>query len=163
MTSYETIIDMFMRRVERDKKFFNYVGLTDDQALQLAYCRANAYFHEAVSIVMFKGLPQVDFTDCDDEQATFNFDLTQREKYLLSSLMYLQYLDRDIAYLKTLSVNYTSTDLRVFDPSNARSTFLSLYQAVKHECDELLDIYKNTDRDDGTYLGINFDAYDTES
>lgn len=161
MTSFSTIIDMFMHRVEEDKRFFNYYGMTDEEALALAYDRASVYLDEAVAIVMFKGRPQVDFSNIDAVNRQFNFDLTPREKYLLSSLMYLQHLDRSIAYLKTLSVNYTSTDLRVFDPSNARKTFLSLYDSVKRECDELLDIYRNTDRDDGQYLGIDFAALDT--
>ena len=162
MTSFETIIDMFMHRVEEDKRFFNYYGLTDVESIELAYHRASAYLNEAISILIFKGHPQVDFTDFDAELQQFNFDLTQREKYLLSSLMYLQHLDRSIAYLKTLSVNYTSTDLRVFDPSNARKTFMTMYESVKAECDDLLDLYRNTARDDGDYLSIDFEVYDTE-
>ncbi len=163
MTSFETIIDMFMHRVEEDKRFFNYYGLNDRESLALAYERAAVYFDEARAILMFKGRPQVNFDDVDPVLKQFNFDLTPREKYLLSSLMYLQHLDRSIAYLKTLSVNYTSTDLRVFDPSNARKTFMTMYQSVKNECDELLDWYKNTDRNDGDYLGIDFAKYDSAS
>lgn len=163
MTSFDTIIDMFMHRVEEDKRFFNYYGLTDQEALAFAYDRAAVYLDEAVALLLFKGHPQVDFTDVDTELKQFNFDLTAREKYLLASLMYLQHLDRSIAYLKTLSVNYTSTDLRVFDPSNARKTFMNMYNAVKAECDELLDLYKNTDRTDGDYLGINFAAFDASA
>ena len=163
MTSFDTIIDMFMHRVEEDRRFFNYAGLTDQQSYDLAYERAQTYFDEAVALLIFKGRPQVDFTDCDAELRRFNFDLTAGEKYLLSSLMYMQHLDRSIAYLKTLSVNYTSTDLRVFDPSNARKTFLNMYLTVKAECDDLLDIYRSTGRSDGRYIGIDFAALDPES
>ena len=162
MTSYEVIYEMFFRRVEKDKKFFSYVGLTDAQAMQLARERANGYFEEALAVLTMKGRPSVDFTDRDRAAAQFNFDLTAQEKYIVSSLMYQQYLERDIAYLKTLSVNYTSTDLRVFDPSNARSTFMTMFNAIKGECEEMLDIYRNTDRTSGDFIGIDFESYDTE-
>ena len=94
------------------------------------------------------------------EDAAFTADLTAQEVYILASLMYRQYLDRDIAYLATLSVNYTSTDLRVFDPSNARKTFAALYQSVCAECDRLVDTYRNTDRLKNVFAGIDFDQYD---
>lgn len=164
MTSYDVIIDMFFRRVEQDRKFFLYVGLSDDESMSLARERAIGYFEEAVGLLVLYGRPQaVDFSDRDDGAQAFNFDLTQTEKLLLSALMYQQYLQRDIAYLKTLSVNYTATDLRVFDPSNARSTFMAMYNTVVGECNSLLDMYRNTNRDDGSYLSINFGAYDSEA
>lgn len=162
MTTYKSVIDAFLRRVEKDYKFFNYFGLDDDAAFALAVERARGYLEEATALVVMYGRPQINLQERDAEEHGFVADLTPQEIYLLSSLMYRQYLDRDIAYLKTLSVNYTSTDLRVFDPSNARKTFQDMYSAVCIECDRLLDIYKNTDRENGDYLGINFDAYDTE-
>lgn len=163
MTSYSTVLNAFLRRVEKDAKFFNYFGLSDSEAMQLARERALGYMEESVASLMLNGLPQIDFSQRDEPLGAFVADLTAQEVYILSSLMYRQYLDRDIAYLSTLSVNYTSTDLRVFDPSNARKTFFTMYSAVCDECDRLLDTYRNTDRSNGAYLGIDFDQYDTES
>lgn len=159
MTSYDTIIEMFFRRVEHDKKFFLYVGLTGDESMALARERSSGYLEEAVDLLILYGHPSVDFNNRDDAAQTFNFDLTATEKLLLSSLMYQQYLQRDIAYLKTLSVNYTATDLRVFDPSNARSTFMAMYRTIVGECNDLLDMYRNTSREDGSYLKIDFNLY----
>ena len=161
MTSYSTVLNAFLRRVEKDYKFFNYFGLSDSEAMQLARERALGYMDEAVALITINGMPQIDFSERDEPLGAFTADLTAQEVYILSSLMYRQYLDRDIAYLATLSVNYTSTDLRVFDPSNARKTFASLYNSVCEECDRLVDTYKNTDRVSGAYRGINFDQYDT--
>ena len=36
MTSFSTIIDMFMHRVEEDKRFFNYYGMTDEEFEKLS-------------------------------------------------------------------------------------------------------------------------------
>lgn len=161
-TPYESIISKFFRRIEKDRRFFKYCGLDEYASMALAKERAAGLLDEAVSILSLKGNPTVDFSDRDDYVQEFGFELTGNEIYLLSSIMYLQYLERDFSYLKTLSVNYTDTSLRVFDPSNARSTFLSIYTAVKEEVDGLIDVYKNTDRNTGGYLGVDFDSYDTE-
>ena len=69
-------------------------------------------------------------------------------------------MERDIATLKTLNVNFTGTELRVFDPSNARKTFLAMYEDVKARNAYLLDVYKNTDRLTGFYTSIDFTSLD---
>lgn len=162
MTSYQTVIDMFYRRIEKDREFFLYVGLDGQQSMALARERAMGYLDESLAEIMLMCQPTVDFSDRDDAAAQFNFDLTPTEKLLISSLMYRQYLDRDISYLKTLSRDYTATDLRVFSPSEARDSFGKLYETVRAKCAELMDMYRNTDRGTGQYIGIDFDSYDTE-
>ena len=52
--------------------------------------------------------------------------------------------------------------MRVFDPSNARKTFLSMYEAVKAENAILIDTYKNSDRVTRRYNAIDFAQYDTK-
>lgn len=76
--------------------------------------------------------------------------------------MYEQYLFRDFSYLKTLNVNYTPTEMRVFDPSNARATFLNIYNTVCATNEKYIDIYKNSDRTTGALKSINFASYDSE-
>ena len=132
-TKYSTLIDSFLRRIEKDSDFFNYVNLSDEESLALATSRAGGYLEEALGKLSLECHPEVDFSDTDEDESTgevsFNFDLTIHEKYLIPSLMYESYLNREFAYLKTLNVNYTPTELRVFDPSNARSTFMEIYNS----------------------------------
>lgn len=161
-TSYQTILDAFYHRIEKDKEFFNYFNLTDAEALALAKQRALSYMDEALARITFECQPSVDFSDRNDTSETFGFDLSKIEIFLISSLMYQSHLERDITYLKTLNVNYTSTDLRVFDPSNARSTFMDMYKSVCDQNEALMDKYKNLDRDTGTYKVVDFNAYDDE-
>ena len=160
-TSFNVPIEAFFKRVEADRSFFNYLQLTDEEALQIAQARAKQYLDEACSIISMELRPEVDFTDVDETTGTFNFDLMGKEVFLLSSLMYEMYLDRDIAKLKTLSANYTSTDLRIFDPSNARKTFLTLYDYVCRKNEQLKNTYSETDRESGAFLTIDFSAFDT--
>lgn len=159
-TTFSLPVNAFLRRVEEDRNFFSYFKLSDEEALKLAEYRAKQYLHEAVGLLMLKCSPDVDFGDSDELLEVFNFDLTKTELFLLSSLMYEMYLSRDIAKLKCLSVNYTSTDLRVFDPSNARSTFKALYEMVCAQNLQLIDDYISKDRATGMLKGIVYSNYD---
>lgn len=161
-TSFELPINRFFYRIEEDREFFQYFNLSETAAMQLARQRAMHYLRDAIDKMMLDGMPAVDFTDYDEAAAEFNIDLTSREIFLLASLMYEFYLRKDIAKLKTYNVNYTSTDLRVFDPSNARSTFKALYDSVAQENERLLDQYRSTDRLTGGFKTIDFAAYGEE-
>jgi len=134
--------------------------LTDDEVKGLVDIRCANFLDEAVNRLIIEANPSVDFTDRDTEQ--FNFDLTCSELAIIPSLMYEQYLFRDFSYLKTLNVNYTPTEMRVFDPSNARATFLNIYNTVCATNEKYIDIYKNSDRATGALKSINFANYDSD-
>lgn len=168
-TSSSDVINAFLVRVELDRKFFNYRGVDEDEGLEVAKFRAKNFLIEACGRMMLEAQPSVNFTpttitvpsdDGDTTDFGWDFDLTSGEIYLLSSLMCEQYMSRDFAHLKTLNVNFTGTELRVFDPSNARKTFLTMYESVKARNDYLLDVYKNSDRLTGRYSQIDFDSMD---
>ena len=163
-TSFQNVIDRFLTLVEQDRTFFNYLELMDDESMRITKQRAKNLLTESADLLMLRITPlanAIDFTDYDTEEACFNFDLTPREVQLLASVMYERYMFRDIAKLKCMSVNYTPTDLKVYDPSNARSTFMSMYRNIQTVTDELIDIYKNSDRNTGSLIQVNYSAYDT--
>lgn len=159
-TPFSIPIERFFHRIEEDREFFHYYRLSDDEAMELAGIRAQAYLRNAADKIMMGGMAEIDFSDVDDILGQFNTDLTSQEVYLLSSLMYEFYLEKDISRLKTLSVNYTSSDLKVFDPSNARTSFHALYQEVCERNAVLLDNYRNIDRKTGAFKGIDYASYD---
>lgn len=158
-TPFETLIQRFFRRIEKDREFFNYLNMSDDDAMSLAIERARGLLFEAIELINLKAVPSVDFNDYDESLQCFNFELTNNEIMLISSFMYQQYLERDIAKLKCLSVNYTSSNLKVFDPSNARSTFESLYNNVCDKNEILLDEYNSKDRENNQLLSIDYSKY----
>lgn len=161
-TPFEGPIDRFFYRIEEDRDFFQYLNLDETEAMQLARRRAEHYLRNAIDRIMLDGSPEIDFSDIDEPLGQFNADLTSREVFILASLMYEYYLAKDIAKIKTYTVNYTATDLRVFDPSNARTSFMEIYNGVKAENEKLLDLYRNTDRLTGAAKGIDFASYDEE-
>ena len=162
MTSYEQVNDNFFALIERDWEFFNYYDIPEDEAIALAEKRARQLMEEAIRLIDTKCLPQIDFSQRNEEDTGFAFDLTTREAYLIPMVMFFIYLRRDIAKLKMYEVNYTASEIKVFDPSNARDSFLRMYTSVKDEVDQLIDDYKNTDRNTGRYLMFDPSKYDVE-
>lgn len=163
MTPCSDLITAFFARIEKDRDFFDYYNVLDDEeVMDIAKTRATHYLHEAVARVLIDTTPSIQFQIVKNEENEDNFedDLTEQEKFILVSLMYEYYLGRDISYLKLLDVNYTSSDLQVYDPSNARRTFMEMYDDVCEKNRRLLDRYKNTDRLTGQLKTINFDLYD---
>lgn len=185
------VIEKFLYRIELDRKFFNYHGVSDpDAALAIAQKRAGYFLEEACGRIMLEAMPKISFaitttevtetvtreetvddgmggetTQTITEDVTtivpcWEEDLTPGEIYLLTSLMIEQYMGRDISYLKSMNVNFTGTEMRVFDPSNARKTFMSMYETVKARNDYLLDCYKSTNRLTGSYIEIDFASLD---
>lgn len=161
-TSYSVLINKFFDFIEKDRDFFNYFGVDDVVAMEIAQNRAKNYLDEAVWRMTLECHPSIDLTDRDDETAEFNVDLNGNETLLLSSLMYEYYLLRDISYLKLQNVNYTSTELRVFDPSNARSSFYEMFEGVCNRNKMLIDNYNSTDRNSGSLLGVDYTTYNVD-
>lgn len=160
MTTYEQVYDWFYTLVEKDWEFFNYYRVTQEEALKIAQDRASRYLEEAVRTIMMKALPQVDFTQRSEDGTGFAFDFTPQEALLVPRLMHQYYLFREFSYLKTREVNFTSSDLKVFDPSNARYSFNEMYRMVSEETAQLLDDYKNTDRLTGRYRAFDPKKFD---
>lgn len=160
MTTYEQVYDWFYTLVEKDWEFFNYYRVTQEEALKIAQDRASRYLEEAVRTIMMKALPQVDFTQRSEDGTGFAFDFTPQEALLVPRLMHQYYLFREFSYLKTREVNFTSSDLKVFDPSNARYSFNEMYRIVSEETAQLLDDYKNTDRLTGRYRAFDPKKFD---
>ena len=159
-TPYEYLIERFLKLIKKDKKFFRYNNLSDDEILSIVNERALELLGLAVDRLIVDGMPSVNFNNRDDEK--FNFELTASEKLIIPSLMYEYYMREDISYIKILSVNYTPNNLRVFSPDNARTSFNNLYTTVCEQNIKLLDTYRNSDRDTGELKSIDFAAYDEE-
>lgn len=161
MTEYSVIYDQFKYRVERDADFFQYLNLLPDVAEYVVEQRCASLLTEACAMFSLECPASAGLMTRSDD-GCFEADLNQNEIFILAALMYQQYLARDVAKIKTMNVNYTSTDLRVFDPSNARETFLALYEKVCVDNERLIDLYNNTDREKGGYLTLDYSSLEND-
>lgn len=162
MTSYEQIKDSFFSMIEKDEDFFNYYNIPLKEAEELAEQRADQYMEEAVRLIVTKCQPSADFSKRTEDGTGFELTFNQSEGLLVPSIMYEFYLFRDFSKLKTYREHFTASEIKVFDPSNARTTFLKIYNEVHMMNEQLLDEYRNTDRDTGKYKTIDVSRYDTE-
>lgn len=159
-TPFKVPIERFLRRIEEDADFFEYNGVSSEQALKIAKERSKYILLDAVGLMDIKSNPDIVFSDYDEFTEIFNEDWTQTEMSIVIGLMYQLYLDKDIPKIKLANVNYTPTELRVLDPSSARTSFMDMYTFICGQNDGYIDEYRNKDRLTGKYKTVDFAAYD---
>lgn len=159
-TSFDTVISRFLKRIEKDADFFAYYNMPVLEVQDLVTEQATGYICDAVDLLMSKCEPDVDFYDYDIENKAFNFELTQREIGLISSLMYEVYFERDEALLKAFKIRMTPSDLNQFSPSSERKTFEDMLANIKRENINKISRYIATDRETGKRKTIDHSQYD---
>ena len=161
-TSFDKVISRLLRKIEKDKDFFSYYNLSVSEVQSLVMEQAVGYLYDAVDLLTSKCEPEVDFYDYDEELQIFNFELSQREIGLLSSLMYEVYFERDEALLKAFKIRMTPSDLNQFSPASERRTFEDMLQRIKNENINKISKYVSTDRNTGKRKTIDHSQYDYE-
>lgn len=159
-TSFDKVISRLLRKIEKDKDFFAYYNLSVSEVQSLVIEQAVGYLYDAVDLLTSKCEPEVDFYNYDEELQIFNFELTQREIGLLSSLMYEVYFERDEALLKAFKIRMTPSDLNQFSSASERKTFEDMLQRIKNENTNKIAKYVSTDRNTGKRKTIDHSQYD---
>ena len=154
-TSFDTIYSRFFDRVEKDPDFFNYFNVSEDQAMEIATLRAASLLKDAVDVLMTKCSPDVDFSDCDNEQGCFNFGVTSVEEKLLCDIMFELYLNKYIATLKPILNTLTASDIKaLYSPNSERKTFQDLCKYLADENEKSISQYISKDRKTGKRKSI---------
>ena len=159
-TSFDKITSRLLRKIEKDKDFFEYYNLSVSEVQSLVMEQATGYLYDAIDLLTSKCEPDTDFYDYDEELLQFNFKLTQREIGLLASLMYEVYFERDEALLKAFKIRMTPSDLNQFSPANERKSFEDMLQRIKDENTNKIAKYVSTDRNTGKRMMIDHSQYD---
>lgn len=158
-TSYSIVYARFFDKLEKDIDFFDYYNLTEEESLAIAKQRANNYLNEAVAYLLFKCTPDVDFTNRCNKQEVFNFALTNTEIELLSRIMYVIHLEREISRLKPVLNNLTASDIKaLFSPANDRKTYQDMLTAYKERTDVLITNYAARYRLTGKLKPYNYNG-----
>lgn len=146
-TSFNVFYEKFFDKVQNDIDFFNYFGLPEDEAMDLAKERAEGFLKESFSLLMYKCTPDVNFNDFDDENKCLNFEATFNEINLIACLMFEFYLEKDISKMRPIINMLTSSDIKVlFSPANDRKTFMDMYKDYKNSNELLIRDYTAKDR-----------------
>lgn len=145
-TEFETILNKFYNRIEKDEDFFNYYNITTQEAENIAKQRAVNYLVESLDDLSTLGNLQVDFSDYDEEIEEINFELLPKEINLISEMMFLKYMKRDEALLHAMEINFTPSDLNVITPPTERTSYRNFIKELSEKIDRRIDDYKNRDR-----------------
>ena len=159
-TSFDKITSKIIKKIEKDKDFFEYYNLSVSEVQSIVMEQAVGYLYDAIDLLTSKCEPDTDFYDYDEELLQFNFKLTQREVGLLSSLMYEVYFERDEALLKAFKIRMTPSDLNQFSPANERASFENMLQRIKNEHTNKIAKYVSTDRKTGKRKMSDHSQYD---
>lgn len=159
-TSFESVRQKFFRRIEKDKDFFSYYNITQEEAMELAIKQADGYLIEAIEKLTNNCTPDVDFYNYDDVLQVFNFDLTNKEQNLLADLMYEVYFERDFVLLKAFKIAMTPSDLNQFSPASERKTFTDMVDKIKLENINKISNYVSVDRITGKPKTIDHSKYE---
>ena len=145
-TSFDTILEHFYNRIEKDEKFFNYYNVDINDAKIIATQRATNYLIESLNDLSSLSDIEVDFSDYDEEIRSINFKLVPKEINLLVEMMFLKYMKRDEALLHAMEFNFTPSDLSVFSPANERNSYKNFIKELSQSVEVQIDDYKNRDR-----------------
>lgn len=145
-TSFDTILEHFYNRIEKDEKFFNYYNVDINDAKIIATQRATNYLIESLNDLSSLSNIEVDFSDYDEEIRSINFKLVPKEINILVEMMFLKYMKRDEALLHAMELNFTPSDLSVFSPANERNSYKNFIKELSQSVEVQIDDYKNRDR-----------------
>ena len=153
MTSYDVVIDRFITKIKKDKKYFKFKDTDETTALDMIKRRSLELLINASDEItpLISFTQNVDFSNRDDDIEIFNFDLTSIEIDLLTDLMVVKLYDEETITLKNMQ-KYLGKDIEVFSPAKERDSFLALVKYKHSEFEKKLGNYNIRDRKTGKPL-----------
>lgn len=159
-TSFQTLFQRFYDRLETDEDFFGYYNVDQTEALEIAHLRAKNHLMDALDRLSCVDGLEVDFGDYSEEVETLNFKTLGKENKLITEMMFVDYMKRDVPLLHAFKLNFSPSDLTVFPPSEERNSYMRLIERLEHEIELMMDDYKSRDRKTGKLKqAINYSAY----
>lgn len=158
-TTFDTVYDIFFKRVINDPDFFEYKNVPDAEVEELMKTNAFDYMIESISTILEYSAPAVDFNDYDEVLETFNFDLTKNEIQMLANLMFEKFLSRDRAKLKIYNAYFTSGEVKLFSRANDRTSFENMLEHLEGKNIKAIKSYGSKDRETGLYKSYNGALY----
>lgn len=161
-TSFEKIRNRFFDKLEKDDTFFNYVNLTDNEAMEIATKRANLLIESASIELVATCISDVDFLDLDEDLEEYNFELTEIETRLIVEIMFKQFMEKDVPTLHVFALNFIPSEFNSFSPANERTSYMNLVKKLQEDIRKMIDDYEASDRATKKRKLIPYSSYFTE-
>lgn len=144
---YSIIIDRFERKIKKDRKYFTYRNVSEDELIQIINQRGLDLLESALDELN----PQItinhniNFDDRDDDLEMFNFDLYRCDVDLISDAMIVKYMEEEEVKLNKMET-YLGNDIKTYCPADERNSFLNMVKIKRNELTNKLDNYNTRDR-----------------
>ncbi len=162
ITDTSVVKDLFYQLLESDPDFFSLYGKTEEESLEIANTRAQAYLRDAMVNFRLKYHLSFKLRLADDN--TFVEPITEDEAKILANLMFEAYLRTNYAKLQAKDRVYNGGKLTVHSPANERTSFLEMLKKVQSDNVLLCDSYSAKDRESREYKTLDYTQYgDTDS
>lgn len=137
-TSYEKIYDRFLSKTESHDIIK--LIIEDETSVE------NQEFLEGMFLRLLKGaLPKFIYTTSDlkdrsDENATFNYKLSEYEEEIIANFMVVEYLSTKIVRDEFTEATLGSRDFREFSPANLLNSLRELRDTFENEAIDLMNV-----------------------
>lgn len=146
----DTVYELFFDKLESDDEFFQYYGVDEEEALQLAKERAKSYLSGAIAELGRRMEMQVDMSITTDEETgeeIFAEEITENEADVLTELMLLMYYERGLAKLRPKINTFSASELKLLhSPANERTSYVEMLRQFREHCRIVVSRYASRDR-----------------
>ena len=145
-TPFDKLFDSFLSKIEDDL----YANLSVDVEADMTKLLNSA-------IVQFD-FPKVDIFDKDDTTQQFNVDLSIHEIEILSNLMKLEWIKRQMNSTRILQQQLGDKDFRLTSQANHLKVLIDLKSETEKEVKSLITKYSYTNNRQSLYGGLSGDS-----
>jgi hypothetical protein len=157
--AYENVYKLFYNRIVNDTDFFTYVDITPTEAKEIALQRSKDLLITSVNKLYEFGKPDIDFYDRDDTIEVFNCNINLKEQDLLSSIMFIKYLELDVIKLKVQTTIFSNKDLKLLGDNNQRKTFMDMFNNREEKMEKSIKTYFSRDRQTNKYKKLDYSNF----
>lgn len=145
ITSVDDIYQVFFDKLEENKNFFAYYGVSEQEALNLAKERSSSYLREAM--VYLRRKTELEFELGVDDYGNFIEPITEDEADLLADIMVMKYLDKKLTKLEPIVNAFAKAEMSLLhSPANERTSFAALVKEKEEDIREAISDYASKER-----------------
>lgn len=143
-TPYSDVFELFLANIQ-------------DYVIDDMYGNSTSDFETYATTFLLRAIPQFDnclkdLSNRDDTARIFNIDLTLTEQLILSDLMTLMWLKKEINNILEMRNHLVSGDFKSFSSANNLKEKRSWYETLSKDIDMLITKYGYSNNDWTTFL-----------
>lgn len=151
-TSFETVYEVFVKKIIRDKEYFC-SDMDEETFIEVLNQRSFDFLQLAIPELqtLIRVDQNVNLYNCDFNVEKFNFNLIDLEVDLISDMMVYKYFEEELVKVRRVQT-YLGDEVTKFSPANERKTLVELVNFRRNLVLSKVSRYNMLDRTTGKYL-----------